>query len=209
MGLYLLLKSSLSLMTRGWNIIRGYTCLWTDISICKLILHIGNLLILSWTRHDLTLWAKLLAYMQTIFNDWSSVRFLITDHAIWLSIAWFAVSISSLSDVLEFSLVTSHRMINCSVRLLVLPIPFVLRGSHIVTLEAFSNCLRLPFLSHLLSTRILNVSGRKLNGILVSCWSWVSLCLHLPDHVRVNSCRGIFNVLLSVVCILIIFHWYD
>ena len=196
-------------MTRGWNIIRGHTCLWTDISICKLVLHIGNLWILSWARHDLSLWAKLLAYMQTIFNDWSSVRFLITDHAIRLGVAWFAVGVSSLSDILKFSLVTSHWMINRSVRLLILPIPFVLRGSHVITLEAFSNSLRLPFLCHLLSTRILNVSGRKLNGILVSSWSWVSLCLHLPDQVRVNSCWGIFDVLLSVVTILIIFHWYD
>lgn len=194
-------------MTRWWNIVRGHTCLWTDISIGKLILHIGNLWILSWTRQYLSLWAKLLAYMQTIFDDWSSVRFLITDHTIRLSIAWFAVGVSSLSNVLKFSLVTSHWMINRSVRLLiVLPIPFVLRGSHvIITMEALSNSLRLPFLRHLLSTRILNVSGRKLNGILVSCWSWVSLCLHLPDHVWINSCWGIF----TVVSILIIFHWHD
>ena len=193
-------------MTRWWNIVRGHTCLWTDISIGKLILHIGNLWILSWTRQYLSLWAKLLAYMQTIFDDWSSVRFLITDHTIRLSIAWFTVGVSSLSNVLKFSLVTSHWMINRSVRLLViLPIPFVLRGSHVILLEALSNSLRLPFLSHLLSTRILNISWRKLNGILIPCWTWVSLCLHLPNHVRINSCWGIF----TVVSILIVFHWYD
>ena len=204
MGLYLLLVSSLSLMTRGWNIIGRHTCLWTSISITKLILDCRHLTILSRIRHDLSLWAQLLADMQTVFNDWSSVWFLITDHTIWLSII-FAVGVSSFSDVLKFSLVTTYRVINCSVRLLVLPIPFVLRGSHVTFLETFSNSLRLPFLCYLLSTRILNVSWRKLNGILLSCWTWVSLCLHLPGHVRVNSCRGIF----TIICILIIFYWYD
>ena len=204
MGLYLLLVSSLSLMTRGWNIIGRHTCLWTSISIAKLILDCRHLTILSRIRHDLSLWAQLLADMQTVFNDWSSVWFLITDHTIWLSII-FAVGVSSFSDVLKFSLVTTYRVINCSVRLLVLPIPFVLRGSHVTFLETFSNSLRLPFLSYLLSTRILNVSWRKLNSILVSCWTWISLSLHLPSHVWINSCRSIF----TIICILIIFHWYD
>ena len=100
-------------------------------------------------------------------------------------------------------------MINGSIGLLILAIPFVLRSSHVSFLKAIHS-LRLPFLSQLLlSTRILNVSRREFNGILVSCWTWVPLSLHLPNHVWVNCCRGIFNVLSSVVSTLSFFHRHD
>lgn len=144
--------------------------------------------------------------MQSIFDYWASIWFLITDHAIWLSTR-FSIRISAFPYVLEFSWISTYRVVNSSVRLLILPIPLVLRSSHVFTLKALADGLRLSFLSHVLSTRILNVSRRKLNCVLVSCWTWVSLSLHLSYHIRINCCWGIFNVLLSVV--LVIFHRDD
>ena len=146
-SLYLLLEPSLGLMTRRWNIIWRHIGLWAHISICKLILDIGNLTIFGGIWHYLSLWAKLLTNMQAILDYWSSVRFLITDHAIWLG-AGFSIGVSTFPDILKLSRVTSDCVINGSVRLLIiLTIPFVLWGSHVALLEALTNSLRLPFLS--------------------------------------------------------------
>jgi hypothetical protein len=184
-SLYLLLESSLCLMAGGWsNIIWRNTSLWTSISSCKFVLNIWHLTIFCCLRHNLcSLRTKLLTNMQSIFNDWSSVWFLITDHPIWLC-PWlsFTICISTFSDILKFSLVTSDGicMVNGSVRFLVLSVPIIPGDSHIgIILEVLSNILRLPFLCNLLSTRILNVSRRKLNSVLVTSWAWISLCLHL------------------------------
>lgn len=99
-------------------------------------------------------------------------------------------------------------MVYGSIGLLILSIPFVLRSSHCVILKVLSYGLRLPFLSYLLSTRILNVPWWKLYGVLVTRWAWISLGLHLPHHIGIDSCRSIFDVLLSIT-ILCILHWYD
>lgn len=200
-------------MTRWWsNIIGRNICLWTHISLSKLVLNICYLTVLCWIGHYLsTLWTKLLANMQSIFNYWSSIRFLITDHSIWLSV-WlsFAICISALSNILKFSLVTTSiiRMIDGSIRLLIWSIPFVLRSSHDIILIVVSYGLRLPFLCHLLSTRILNVSWWKLNGVLITRRAWISLGLHLSHHIWIDSCWSIFDILLSIT-ILGILHWYD
>lgn len=70
-------------MTRGWNITWRDTILRAHVSISKLVLNICHLAIFSTIWHNLSpLWTKLLAYMQSILDYWTSVRFLITDHGI-------------------------------------------------------------------------------------------------------------------------------
>jgi hypothetical protein len=82
-------------------------------------------------------------------------------------------------------------MINGSIRFLILAVPFVLRCSHGIICETtFPDCLRLPFLCYLLwlSTRILDVSWRKLDGVLVSWLSYNTDCLHLSNGIWIQGC---------------------
>lgn len=184
MCLYLLLKSSLSLMTswRNTSIIWSwiYIVLWANISR-KFILYRWNFIVLWRVWHNLShaIWTKLLAYMQSILNYWSPVGFSITDHNIRLS-STLSISISTFPDILKLSLIITHVIwvINSSIGLSALAIPVVSRRSHLFKV-AFSNGLRLPFLCYwlLLSTRILNISRRKLDSVLVSCRSRICLLL--------------------------------
>ena len=186
-SLYLLLETSLSLMARRWDTSTWSCvdiCFRAEISLAKLILDSSNMRILGWVWHYLSTnsWTKLLTYVQSILDYWSPVWFLVSDHGVRLRTSWsFSICISPFSDILKLSLVTSCViMIDCSIWFGILRIPVISRSSHDIILEVFSYRLRLPFLGHwLLRTRILNVFRWKLNGILVSSRSWITLSLHL------------------------------
>lgn len=214
MILNLLLETSLSLMAL-WssnNVARSSVHVSfsrADISLSKLVLNNGHLSILGWVWHGSASdsWTKLLADVQSILNYWPSVGFLVTDHSVWLRSIWsLSVCISAFSNILKLSLVISIWeviMINGSVRFSILAVPFVLRSSHYI---ALTDCLRLPFLCHRLLLP-LNVSWRKLNGVLVSWLPWNTDCLHLSSGVWIQSCRCIFHVLLLIAVLII--HRYN
>jgi hypothetical protein len=189
MSLYLLLKSSLSLMALGCNIVWGriQASLRARISLSKFVIHWSNLSILCWVRHyrPVSLWAKLLANVQTMFNYGASIGFLITNHDVGLcTIRSFTSRVPSFSYILKFSLIPSC-VVDSSIRFLILSIPVISGHPHdIFCIVDASYCLRLPFLIHLLTTSILNVSWRKLNCVLVPLW--VS-----PHRIRVDCRRCI------------------
>jgi hypothetical protein len=123
-------------MSWGWHITRStiHIILGAEISLAKLILNIGYWSIFGAVRHDGTAnsWAKLLTNMQSIFDNCTSVGFLIPDDCVGLRAAGtLAIGISSLSYILKFPLITPHviGMVNSSVWFSVLPIPVVSRGS--------------------------------------------------------------------------------
>ena len=79
--------------------------------MAKLVLHIGHRAILGGVGHNWATnsWTELLANVESILDDSSSIRLLISDDCIGLgSTGSLSIGVSSFSDVLKFPLIATN-----------------------------------------------------------------------------------------------------